>query len=78
MRAKAQQDKRLEHLEKLAQKSARLEQLNLELEVGKVDEVIMSDDENEQEKPKRNETRCGKDTPDDDRDNPSPPKRGRR
>ncbi|MCM1168210.1 MAG: hypothetical protein NC401_19670, partial [Ruminococcus sp.] len=70
--------KPFEHAEELAQKSARLEQLNLELEVGKVDEVIISDDENEQEKPERDETHHGKDAPDDDRDKPAPPKRGRR
>ena len=43
--ALANKGKPFEHAEELAQKSARLEQLNLELEVGKMDEVIMNDDE---------------------------------
>ena len=42
--ALATKGKPFEHAEELAQKSARLEQLNLELEVGKTDEVVMSDE----------------------------------
>lgn len=76
--ALANKGKPFEHAEELAQKSARLEQLNLELEVGKVDEVIIADDEPEQGEPDRNEKRHGKDAPDNDRDKPTPPKRGHR
>ena len=36
-----------EHAEELAEKSARLEQLNRELEVGQADEVIMNESEDE-------------------------------
>ncbi len=71
--ALANKGKPFEHAEELAQKSARLEQLNLELEVGKVDEVIIADDESEREEHDRD-----KDAPDNDRDKPTPPKRGRR
>lgn len=67
--ALANKGKPFEHAEELAQKSARLEQLNLELEVGKVDEVIIADDEPEQGKPDRNEKHHDNDTPDNDRDN---------
>lgn len=76
--ALANKGKPFEHAEELAQKSARLEQLNLELEVGKVDEVIIADDEPEQDKPDRKEKHHGKDAPDDDHDKPSSPKKGRR
>lgn len=76
--ALANKGKPFEHAEELAQKSARLEQLNLELEVGKVDEVIIADDEPEQDEPDRNEKHHDKDTPDNDRDKPTPPKKGRR
>ena len=43
--AHAAKGKPFEHAEELAEKSARLEQLNLELEVGKAEDVIMNDDE---------------------------------
>lgn len=76
--ALANKGKPFEHAEELAQKSARLEQLNLELEVGKVDEVIMSDDEPEQDGRDRKEKHHDSDAPDDDHDKPAPPKRGRR
>lgn len=76
--ALANKGKPFEHAEELARKSARLEQLNLELEVGKVDEVIIADDESEQDEPDRNEKHHGNDTPDNDRDKPAPPKRGHR
>lgn len=39
--------KPFEHAEELAEKSARLEQLNRELEVGQADEVIMNESEDE-------------------------------
>ncbi len=39
--------KPFEHADELAQKTERLNQLNLELEVGKADEVIMNDSEDE-------------------------------
>ena len=42
--ALASKGKPFEHAEELETKSARLEQLNLELEVGKTDEVIMNDE----------------------------------
>lgn len=45
--AVAAKGKPFEHAEELAQKSARLEQLNRELEVGKADEVIMNESEDE-------------------------------
>ncbi len=76
--ALANKGKPFEHAEELAQKSARLEQLNLELEVGKVDEVIIADDEPEQGEHDRNEKHHDKDAPDNDRDKPTPPKRGHR
>ena len=41
--------KPFEHAEELETKTKRLNQLNLELEVGKTDEVIMSDSEDENE-----------------------------
>lgn len=43
--AHAVKGKPFERAEELAEKSARLEQLNLELEVGKAEDVIMNDDE---------------------------------
>lgn len=43
--AHAAKGKPFEHAEELAEKSARLEQLNRELEVGKAEDVIMNDDE---------------------------------
>lgn len=76
--ALANKGKPFEHAEELAQKSARLEQLNLELEVGKVDEVIIADDEPEQGEPDRNEKHHENDAPDNDHDKPTPPKHGRR
>lgn len=45
--AVAAKGKPFEHAEELAQKSARLEQLNREFEVGKADEVIMNESEDE-------------------------------
>lgn len=45
--ALAAKGKPFEHAEELATKSARLEQLNRELEVGQVDEVIMNESEDE-------------------------------
>lgn len=45
--ATAAKGKPFEHAEELAQKSARLEQLNSELEVGQADEVIMNESEDE-------------------------------
>ena len=45
--ALAAKGKPFEHAEELAEKSARLEQLNLELEVGQADEVIMNESEDE-------------------------------
>ena len=42
--ALASKGKPFEHAEELEAKSARLEQLNIELEVGKTDEVIMNDE----------------------------------
>ena len=45
--ALAAKGKTFEHAEELAAKSARLEQLNRELEVGQADEVIMNDSEDE-------------------------------
>ena len=54
--AQADKGKPFEHAEELATKSARLEQLNRELEVGQADEVIMDDDEKqEQDAPEKNE-----------------------
>lgn len=61
--ALAAKGKPFEHAEELAAKSARLEQLNLELEVGKAEEVIMNDDEEqEQDAPAKNEE-IGKSAP---------------
>ena len=45
--ALAAKGKPFEHAEELAAKSARLEQLNRELEVGQADEVIMNESEDE-------------------------------
>ena len=47
--ALAAKGKPFEHAEELAEKSARLEQLNRELEVGKAEEVIMNDDEEQEQ-----------------------------
>ena len=59
----AAKGKPFEHAEELAAKSARLEQLNLELEVGKAEEVIMNDDEEqEQDTPAKTEE-IGKSAP---------------
>ena len=61
--ALAAKGKPFEHAEELAEKSARLEQLNLELEVGKAEEVIMNDDEEqEQDAPAKTEE-IGKSAP---------------
>ena len=43
----AAKGKPFEHAGELAEKSARLEQLNRELEVGQADEVIMNESEDE-------------------------------
>lgn len=70
--ALANKGKPFEHAEELARKSARLEQLNLELEVGKVDEVIM--DENEvQDK----DDRSGHEQNPPDNNRPTSPKHNR-
>ena len=62
--------KPFEHAEELETKSKRLTQLNLELEVGKADEVIMDEKEDEdRDSPRR-------DNPENDRDKPKP-SRGR-
>ena len=45
--ALAAKGKPFEHAEELAEKSARLEQLNRELEIGQADEVIMNESEDE-------------------------------
>ena len=47
--AQAAKGKQFEHAEELATKSARLEQLNRELEVGQADEVIMDESEDKDE-----------------------------
>ena len=53
--AVAAKGKPFEHAAELAEKSARLEQLNRELEVGKAEEVIMNDDdEQERDAPGKN------------------------
>ena len=63
--------KPFEHADELAEKSARLNQLNIELEVGRADEVIMNETEDDsRESPDR-------DTRDNDRSKPKPPSRGR-
>lgn len=63
--------KPFEHAEELETKSKRLTQLNLELEVGKTDEVFMNDSEDEvKDSPKH-------DAHDNDRDIPKPPRHGR-
>ncbi len=49
--AVAAKGKPFEHAAELAEKSARLEQLNRELEVGKAEDVIMNDDEQEHDSP---------------------------
>ena len=61
--ALAAKGKPFEHAEEIAEKSARLEQLNRELEVGKAEEVIMNDDEEqEQDAPTKTEE-IGKSAP---------------
>lgn len=63
--------KPFEHADELAAKSERLNQLNIELEVGKAEEVIMNDSEDEeQDSPEH-------DPPDIDRDKPKPPSHNR-
>ena len=52
--AVAAKGKPFEHAAELAEKSARLEQLNRELEVGKAEDVIM-DDEQERDSPAQTE-----------------------
>ena len=52
--AVAAKGKPFEHAEELAEKSAKLEQLNRELEVGKAEDVIMNDDD-EQDPPAKTE-----------------------
>ena len=46
--AVAAKGKPFEHAVELAEKSARLEQLNRELEVGKAEDVIMNDDDEQE------------------------------
>lgn len=64
--------KPFEHADELAQKTERLNQLNLELEVGKSDEVIMNDSEDEEKDNPEH------DAPDNDHDKPKTPPRFRR
>ncbi len=64
--------KPFEHADELTQKTERLNQLNLELEVGKSDEVIMNDSEDEEKDNPEH------DAPDNDRDKPKTPPRFRR
>ncbi len=64
--------KPFEHAEELETKTKRLDQLNLELEVGKTDEVIMNDDEDEEHGNPEH------DAPDNDRGRPKPPPHGKR
>ena len=66
--------KPFEHADELAEKSSRLNQLNLELEVGKADEVVMNESEDESRESKESPDR---DTRDNDRGKPKPPSRGR-
>lgn len=71
--ATAAKGKPFEHAEELAQKSARLEQLNRELEVGQADEVIMNESEDEVQS---HETRTAPEQTNTSPDNnqPVPPK----
>ena len=72
--ALANKGKPFEHAEELAQKSARLEQLNLELEVGKVDEVIINESEDEVQD---NESHGSHELYKPDNNRPTPPKHKR-
>ncbi|MBP1546468.1 MAG: hypothetical protein J6A37_07705 [Oscillospiraceae bacterium] len=73
--AQAAKGKPFEHAEELATKSARLEQLNRELEVGQVDEVIMDESEDKDEtKGSESHDTQDKNTPDN---KPTPPKHNR-
>lgn len=68
--------KPFEHAEELETKSKRLTQLNLELEVGKTDEVIMNESEDE-DKDRDNE-KPDRDEHDNDLGKPKPPRQGSR
>lgn len=70
--AQESKGKPFEHAEELERKVARLNQLNLELDVGKADEVVMSENEDEQH------TAPERFAPDNDRDKPKPPRQSRR
>ena len=72
--ALANKGKPFEHAEELAQKSARLEQLNLELEVGKVDEVIMN---NSGDEVQGNENHSSHEQNNPDNNRPTTPKHKR-
>ncbi len=72
--ALANKGKPFEHADELAQKSARLEQLNRELEVGRADEVIMNDSEDEVQGSESHGSH-EQDNPDNNR--PTPPKHKR-
>ena len=72
--ALANKGKPIEHAEELAQKSARLEQLNRELEVGRADEVIMNDSEDEE---KDTESHGSHEQDNPDNNTPIPPKHKR-
>ena len=79
--AQAAKGKPFEHADELAEKSARLEQLNRELEVGQVDEVIMNESEDEEQEQGQEQEHehdnpdhdaPDKDKPDTDRGKPNP------
>ena len=74
--ALAAKGKPFEHAEELAEKSARLEQLNRELEVGQADEVIMNESEDEVQDTESHGSHGGQTPPDNSQ--PTPPKHGRR
>ena len=72
--ALASKGKPFEHAEELETKSARLEQLNLELEVGKTDEVIMNDESEDEniEKEDHSQSRNEHDSPLSDKERKPP------
>lgn len=74
--AQAAKGKPFEHAEELATKSARLEQLNRELEVGQADEVIMDESEDKDEAQSAETHGSHEQTAPDSRT--TPPKHGRR
>ena len=74
--AQAAKGKQFEHAEELATKSARLEQLNRELEVGQADEVIMDESEDKDEAQSAETHGSHEQTAPDSRT--TPPKHGRR